>query len=427
MKNRGSFICKLLTSGCLVACLLTFPARAQSPIGPVFPLDPESPVAQYSPDLQFDETGKLWFVWLNSPSTEFDQVKARAMSPQGVLSPVWLLVDTSDVPATPAEIPLVAPLSEEGILLIYSRVNGDGLTRVHGKRFDAAGQALGGQSTLSPPAPAAWSADAVAPLPDGRFMLLADGRRCLTCSRINYSVYGRVFSPDGSPAGNSWRAPNQPANSLPGVRSLAVDGQGNAIFVWTHESGDFYSRNYSEVHGRRFSSTGEPIGREFAVNTRSRGAQYLPSVAADAEGNFVVVWQYRTPGGAFRAILGQRFSKTGEKIGPEFRIDSGDRRASFAPVVAMDRQGNFVVVWSSPSPPAPQCVQVLARLFRPDGQPVGSEFPVAASRPAGCGENPKVAFGPQGMFAVAWTSYVREEAEVRSVVYATRFSVPPAN
>jgi hypothetical protein len=267
----------------------------------------------------------------------------------------------------------------------------------------------------------------LASLPDGNFMLMTQGRRCLGCSKISYSVYGRVLAPDGSPAGRYWRVPNQPALSEPGIRSLAVDGQGNAIFVWTHAGGDFFDRNYADVHGRRFSSTGTPMGREFAVNTRSRGTQYAPSVAADAEGNFVVVWQYRTPGNTLRAIFGQRFSKTGEKIGPEFRIDSGSRITNFDPSVAMDSQGNFVVVWNSPDPPAPQCVQVLARLFRPDGRPVGSEFPMTASRPASCGFSPKVVFGPRGMFAVAWTSYVGDATSVRTAVFAARFSLPPGD
>jgi len=32
------------------------------------------------------------------------------------------------------------------------------------------------------------------------------------------------------------------------------------------------------------------VGSEFQVNTYTTGAQYFPSVAMDATGNFVVVW-----------------------------------------------------------------------------------------------------------------------------------------
>lgn len=144
-----------------------------------------------------------------------------------------------------------------------------------------------------------------------------------------------------------------------------------------------------------------PIGQELTVNTTFRGTQFAPSVAADAAGNFVVVWQTQFPGGLLRSIFAQRFSKTGQKVGPEFRVNEDRVEKDFAPVVAMDHDGNFVVAWQSFSLARPQCVQVRARLYRRDGTPAGPEFPVAPGD-AACGEAPKVAFGPDGIFAVVW-------------------------
>ncbi len=188
-------------------------------------------------------------------------------------------------------------------------------------------------------------------------------------------------------------------------------------------------RDYSDIHGRRFSSDGKSISQEFVVNTTLRGTQYAPSVAADAEGNFVVVWQTQFPGGLLRSIFGQRFSKTGQKVGPEFRVNEERFEKDFVPSVAMDREGNFVVAWQSfsRSPTRAQCGQVRARLYRRDGTPAGPEFPVAPGY-AACGEEPKVAFGPNGVFAFVWSvdKGYSPETGTDFDVHAARFSVSPA-
>jgi hypothetical protein len=149
-------------------------------------------------------------------------------------------------------------------------------------------------------------------------------------------------------------------------------------------------------------------------------------VAADAQGDFVVVWQTQFPGGLLRSIFGQRFSKTGKKVGPEFRINEDRVEKDFAPSVAMDHDGNFVVAWESFSLARPDCIQIRARLYRRDGTPAGPEFP-AAPGDAACGEEPKVAFGPNGIFAIAWQVEFGFSPDTGTDfdVYAARFSASP--
>jgi hypothetical protein len=204
---------------------------------------------------------------------------------------------------------------------------------------------------------------------------------------------------------------------------------GNITFVWSPLNGEPDARDYADIHARRFSLDGKPISSEFVVNTTLRGTQVAPSVAADADGDFVVVWQTRFPGGLLRSIFGQRFSKTGKKVGPEFRVNEDRIEKDFLPSVAMDREGNFVVAWQSfsPSPTRAQCGQVRARLYRRDGTPAGPEFPVAPGY-AACGEEPKIAFGPNGIFAIVWAVEKGYSPDTGTDfdVYAARFSVSPA-
>ena len=60
------------------------------------------------------------------------------------------------------------------------------------------------------------------------------------------------------------------------------------------------------VFGQRYDSIGARLGPEFRVNTYTTGYQSLPAVAADAAGNFVVVWQSYQDGR--NGIFGQRYS-----------------------------------------------------------------------------------------------------------------------
>lgn len=281
-------------AGLAVACLFASALEAQTPVGQAFLVNPESVGQQSDSDLQFDEAGRLWFVWTDTigEEPESDRVMARALSPTGELGPTSVLVDTSDIPLTPALDPLVAPIRDGGLYLIYSRPNPDGFEEVRGQQFDSNGKPLGEGISLTPPPPAATDASALAMLPEGGFTLMTFGFPCLTCpGPSNGNITARILAPDGSPVGSFFRVSRKSEYVVPGTRGLAVDGQGNLIFVWAHANGNPDARDYSDIRGRRFSSTGKLINQEFAVNTSFRGTQFAPSVAADAEGNFVVVWQ----------------------------------------------------------------------------------------------------------------------------------------
>ena len=428
MQNGTQRGLRLGTLTVVTLCFWASSLTAQSPVGPKFLVNPPSSGAQDSPDLQFDNSGRLWITWLDTlgPDAAFDRVMARAVLPHGDLGPSLTLLDTSDVPFTPAIEPLILP-SHEGFDLIYTRQTGQGFGHAYDQQFDDSGKPQGGRVVLTPPAPASAIGVAVAAFPTEGFVLMTTGTPCLTCpGPAQGSLFARIFAPDVSTVRQYFRVPRKSEMAVQGVRSIAVSGEGDITAVWGGVD-DLAARDGSDIHGRRFSSLGEPVDTEFVVNTTLRGTQSAPSVAADAAGDFVVVWQARFPNSLLRSIFGQRFSKTGKKVGPEFRVNEDRVEKDFAPSVAMDHDGNFVVAWESFSQARPDCTQVRARLYRRDGKPAGPEFPVAPGD-AACGELPKVAFGPNGIFAIAWEVELGFSPDTGSDfdVYAARFSVSPA-
>ena len=62
------------------------------------------------------------------------------------------------------------------------------------------------------------------------------------------------------------------------------------------------------VFGQRFDSAGSPLGLEFRANTATVNEQSASSVAANAAGNFVIVWNADIQDGSSFGVLGQRYA-----------------------------------------------------------------------------------------------------------------------
>src|SRR5262245_32987178 len=68
-----------------------------------------------------------------------------------------------------------------------------------------------------------------------------------------------------------------------------------------------------------------PLGGEFQVNTYTTNSQFSSHVAADADGDFVVVWlSDGSPGddSSSDSIQGQRYASDGTPRGGQFQVNS---------------------------------------------------------------------------------------------------------
>src|SRR6185436_11385497 len=155
-----------------------------------------------------------------------------------------------------------------------------------------------------------------------------------------------------------------------GARAVASDGSGNFVVVWTSYNGGDYS-----VFGQRFNASGIPQGSEFPVNTYTTGAQGAPAVASDANGNFVVVWKSNGQDGSGFGVFGRRFNASGVALASEFRVNTYTTGSQGDASVASDANGNFVVVWDSVYQ---SYSGAFGRRFNASGIPQGSEFQVGS-------------------------------------------------
>src|SRR4029079_7831968 len=89
-----------------------------------------------------------------------------------------------------------------------------------------------------------------------------------------------------------------------------------------------------------------PVGPEFQGNTYTTNGQANPSVASDASGNFVVVWDSSGQDGSSVGVFGQRYASSGSPLGMEFRANTTTANEQSASSVAANAAGSFVVVWN---------------------------------------------------------------------------------
>ena len=153
---------------------------------------------------------------------------------------------------------------------------------------------------------------------------------------------------------------------------------------------------------------------EFLVNTYTTGNHGCPDLALDSDGDFVVVWENSADqDGDDRGVFGQLFDSAGDFVGPEFTVNSTTSGFQDRPRVDGLDDGRFVVVWNAE---AGSDAQVMAQRFGSDGLPEGAEITVNA--PTYNRNDPEVAMAANGSFVVVWRSYVDPTYEI----YRRRFN-----
>ena len=210
---------------------------------------------------------------------------------------------------------------------------------VFGQRYASSGAPLGPEFRVNTFTPFDQSIPVVAADSAGNFVVV-----WTSSYQAGYgpaAVFGQRYAASGAPLGLEFRvsgAATGVVHALPSVRS---DPQGDFVVVWLTQP----ILSNADVFGQRYASSGAPLGTAFRANTFTSGSQFRADVALDALGNFVVVWESNGQDGSVTGVYGQRYSSTGIPLGPEFRVNTYttgyQRRAS----VAADALGRFVVVW----------------------------------------------------------------------------------
>ncbi|WP_424965863.1 Ig-like domain-containing protein [Dinoroseobacter sp. S375] len=179
-------------------------------------------------------------------------------------------------------------------------------------------------------------------------------------------------------AGDEMRvnAHTQSEQSIPVLAELTGGGH---VVVWSSASQDNLNVEGSTgVFAQLYDANGVPVGPEFQVTTAFDQAQTDPSVAATSDGGFVVVWEsinQDQPGFFNNGVFGQRYDASGTQVGSEFQVNTTVAAQQFDASVAAFADGGFIVVWNADAGDGSGDA-IISQRYDATGAPVGGEVTV---------------------------------------------------
>lgn len=218
--------------------------------------------------------------------------------------------------------------------------DGDGWG-IHGQRYDDAGNPVDSEFQVNTYTTSHQSAPSVAMNGSGNFVVVwqsfgQDG----DCS----GVYGQRYDNTGNTMGPEFQVNTYTVN-FQSAPAVALAEPGNFVVVWQSFGQDGDSDG---IYGQRYDTTGNPSGTEFRISTFEFDIQRSPSIAIHGSGSFVVVWQSKgQDDGSRLGVFGRQYDNTGSPLGSEFQVNTYTTDNQWNPSIAMDAAGNSVVVWQS--------------------------------------------------------------------------------
>lgn len=260
----------------------------------------------------------------------------------------------------------------------------------------------------------------------------ADGAFVVTWPTIEDSYYlvkARLFAPNGTPVTDEFRV-DTGRTSVRGELThgtdpvTAMDAFGGFVVAYTNGLG--------EVAVRRFDPSGNELGNTVwahfndDVPANFSAPAYAPSIATNAAGDFVVAWSYQsTTHSASADVQARYFRADGVNVGGLIDVHAmeGAERISWQPSVALDADGDFVIAWTS-NEDANGVVGsyrvIWAQRYAAGGLAKGDRFVVNEGIDTyRYVESPTVALDADGDFAIAWS----DSGQFTTGIYLRRFLI----
>jgi len=281
------------------------------------------------------------------------------------------------------------------------------------QRFSAGGQKLGNKITLDAASSVdslsivflsdggfvvGWSQDTREQIPFWPLSLNGDSAAPQTTAAEDrgWEVRAQRYDAQGNTIGDSLLVAESVAGSMGGAQ-VAATANGGFGMAWRVSE-----TNVDTIKFRQYDASGTPLTD---VQTLGIGVGLGPQIAASANGAVVVWAEYSngdlTKPSALGPVRGQRLDVAGAKFGDSFLVSGPEDVSPFAPDVAMDAEGNFIVVWQDGSPYDGQ--HVFAQRYDATGQVVQSRFQVDGSVSI-YARMPAVTMSAGGNFVVSWVS-----------------------
>jgi hypothetical protein len=305
---------------------------------------------QGAPAVAWEPAGNYVLAWQQQSATTggwdvvAQQFQGNGSAPPTALGPVL----QASGPSTSfcRQSPAVATDAAGDFVVVWTSNEESGALRgIFGQLYNSAGQPQGSRISVNATTAYDDQAPEVAMAPDGRFLVVWQSN-----GPSGWSVLARAFQAGGTAAGNeiAVNVTATGARHSPAVAYLpasAAEPSERFEIVWQAEGQDGSGTGASGIVGRAFDGAGNALSGELAINVPATGAHSHPRIASDPSGNFVVAWEGLTAGRS--VVLARRFNAAGTALSGQLMVDPSPTGPEHDPVVAANAVGDFVVVWDA--------------------------------------------------------------------------------
>lgn len=365
------------------------------------PLDTVVGGAPISPDAAADHRGQQVYVWEDVPSGDDSGIdvfmRVFGRGGDSLLGPVK--VNTTE--ADNQRYGKVAIAPDGTFLVIWQSFEpvapGVFHANIRSRAFDSNGQPLGPEqmlSTVDTGLQTEAHAD-VAALTGGAYVAVWEN---YSPDSGDYSIQGRMVGADGVPTGSQFQVNSLVTGTVEQYPSATGLADGGFLATWSAP----------QIQARRFMSDGTPVGNDFQVNTFvGVSFRWQPNVATNDDGRVLVVWADDEDGNGTE-IRGRLYSPTLNPMGPDFRINTYVTGAQTVPQVAGYGGAGFFVIWQSfgSSGPDPDPTSIEGRIVTGVDAFAGPQF-LVNQYTANEQLDPGIG-GAGGYVAMAWMSRQNE-------------------
>ena len=365
-------------------------------LGPELEIASKATGAPFHSGVAADRTGRFVVVWKTGETGDEADIVARRYDPQDIPLGSDFVVNESTTATQ--DYPRVDTDGSGHFVVVWN-----GYGRGVGRRFDVSGAPLGGQFVLNSNSNVSRRPIAVSANDSGTMVCLweAYGFGCGTFP----CTMARRFAADGTPTELDFRVGTTWLFSSNYEDDIAMTGESE--FVVTDASISSYQGQYdvSDARVKRYTA-GSQQATGVSVDSPSNQLYSFPParVASNEGGSFVVAWtSFSYPAAGPADIRVQPFDRELNPLSDPIVASTDAVNHHFGPDLAVDRKGNFLVVWES-SDQDGSGVGIFGQRFAADGSRIGSEFQVN-SYTTGDQRTPEVAAGNAGDFIVVWNSF----------------------
>ncbi len=256
--------------------------------------------AQLAPSVAITDSGAFVVAWESSDGDGIG-IQARVYDAAG--EPLGEQFSVNTVTAGNQRAPDVAMDAAGNLVVVWQGPDGDG-DGIYARRFAADGSPLGFERQVNTATLDAQTLPSVAMRPGGEFVVAWQGTE--GGGGIGSGIYAQRFDAAGQAAGGELHV-NTLVSGNQTAPDVAISDSGVFAIVWQGPDA-----NNEGVQAQLFRADGSRIDGQVDVNTTTAGDQVLPAVGIGADGRYVVAWTGDAQDGSGTGIARQRMARGDE-------------------------------------------------------------------------------------------------------------------